>query len=262
MTTLSARRIIFACLTALIALGFWGASVEARAESYNGYVTWRNTLELRAGVSGRVENAAPEPGSSFKVGDELVVIERDLYRSRLNNAEQRLTLLRLEHEEAEKAFERNEILFEEGSLSLVDFDHARLVLERARADLRDAETEWVTARHHVDLSITKAPFDGVVLDRFIATGQYVNAVNQAPTIAVIAEHGKFAVRVDMQAVQRRSLQPGAPATIAVGDRSIDGIVGRIRAATSGDLPAWVVEVNFDAEPGRFVEGIEATVDIP
>lgn len=248
---------------ALLATGLATFSTLAASATYVGTVIMANQLEIRAGVSGRVDSSRLAPGASFARDDQLVSIEKNLYDARANNAAERLDLLRNEFAEAEKAFEREEILYDEGSLSQVEFDHAQLTLQRARAELRQAESDMVGARMDVDLAVYKAPFDGVVLERSVSPGEFVNAETSAPSVATIAESGKFAARFTLDAAARAAVELGMAGTVTIGEAAMDGVVGAIRLEEGAEGEAqWLVDVHFESDRRDVVAGLAAKVELP
>jgi multidrug efflux pump subunit AcrA (membrane-fusion protein) len=233
----------------------------AGAETFNGSVAWRHVAELRAGVSGRLASAALVPGARFAAGDELATIETALYEAYLGNAREQLDLAQQEYDWVSQEVEREQVLYEEGSLSQVDFDHFSLQLKRAAAALRQAHTDMTAARYHAELSRLNAPFDGVVLEAPAVQGQFLNAAVSAPLIGIIAESGKFAARAGVSAEARRAVTVGSPARVSIGDTAFDGLVGAVRWVGENGT-GWEVDVYFDATTEDVVAGLEALVELP
>ncbi|KAA3634486.1 MAG: efflux RND transporter periplasmic adaptor subunit [Proteobacteria bacterium] len=240
--------------------GYCGA---AFATTYTGTLVMANEFEIRAAVSGRVDSTAVAAGRTFSRGSELVSIEKALYHARQAAAAVQLDLAHRELGESEKAFARDEILYEEGSLSQVDFDQAQLALQRARAAFNRAETNNLAARLDADLAVIEAPFDGVSLDRDVAPGEYVSALTSAPRIATIAERGRFAARFRVDAAVRATLRLGATGTVSRGDDKFGGAIGAIRIdrTTNGDT-AWLVDLYFDSDSDDLAAGMPVEVDLP
>lgn len=260
MTVESVGRMLPVALASL--LSALVAMAPAVAATHDATVILRNVVVLRAAVSGRVQAPGLVPGARFAEGDEIATIERDLYAARLADASQRLELLRDSYAEAEKAFERNEILFDEGSLALVEFDHARLALMRARAELRQAESEMAAARLDAELAVMRAPFDGSILSVAVNSGEYRNASIEAPVLATIAEQGKFAARIGIDPAVRGGLEIGTAATVHIGEQSAAGHVGAIQYGGVGDASSWTVDVYFDSDRQDIVAGMPVKVDLP
>lgn len=252
-------RRIRAVVPVIAALPAVAAPPGAAVESFDGRLAWRTTMEVRAGVSGRLESSLLVPGLRFDAGDELAVIEAGLYRAQLADAQSRLELSRSEFAVAEEEFEREQILYDEGSLSRVDLEHARLRMQRAQSEARQAELALATASLNEELSRFAAPFDGVVVESTASTGEYFNAATAAPVLAVIAEHGAFAVSIEVDAERRRALASRAPARVSVGEKVFDGVVGAMRPREDG---TWLIDVHFDDDRDDLVAGLPARVDLP
>lgn len=254
-------RDIHRLLTAVAILAVSGTAVLAQ-DTFGGIVVFTNVAELRAGVSGVIELDAPPPGGTFDAGRELARVSAAVYRGRLDSAEKRAAVVRAELEESERAFERNQVLYDEGSLSTVDFDTAQLQLARAAAAVSQAESDLAGARSAASLSRIKAPFAGVVLTVALANGTYVNASTSAPVVLTVAEQGKLAARIEVDADTRRAIELGRPARVGIEGRMLDGTVDAIHYAGQDASPAWRVDVGFDAAGQSIVAGQGARVEFP
>ncbi len=241
------------------------AAAESAAhaqDSFDGVVVFTRIAELRAGVSGIIDLDAPPPGGTFEAGSELARVSASVYRGRLDSAEKRAAVVRAELEEAQKTFERNQVLYDEGSLSTVDFDLAHLQLTRAAAAVSQAESDLASARSAAGLSRIRAPFAGVVLDVALADGTYVNAATTAPLVLTVAAQDGLAARIEVDAATRRALDLGDPARVGIEARVLDGTVAAIRYAGPDAASAWRVDVAFDPGEGNVVAGQGARVEFP
>lgn len=232
------------------------------AESYEGVVSPGSVLELRAGVSGRVQFDNLVAGAMFVEGEVLVTIERDLYVARLESARARLDLRQSELQEAERAFERSEILYDEGSLSQVEFDHSSVALKRVQADFRKARADMTAARVEAELSELTAPFDGVVLSVSMGPGEFVNAATDSPLIARIALRNSFIVPVVIPPSDRRGVENGLGGSVVIGTGTHAGTVGAVHLDMDNDVPEWRVEFHFTSDRADVQAGMPARVELP
>ena len=141
-----------------------------RTHSINTSLVVDDDVTVMARMGGIVEKILVDRGSRVKKGAPLLVlINRDL-QLYLERAEIALELATLE-------FERTETLFEEKTISASLYDISRMTLESARIDVE-------IAREDLEKSIVRAPFDGVIIDRFARHGQKVIEDDDLPLFRI------------------------------------------------------------------------------
>jgi multidrug efflux pump subunit AcrA (membrane-fusion protein) len=256
------RRLATVLAITTVALGSGALPSGAFGATFDGIVVFANVFDVRAGVSGRVESSRLVAGMHLPRGEELASVDAALYQMRLDDAKRRLALMQAEFDEAEKAFERSEILFDEGSMSLVEFDHSQLLVQRAGVNLSQARGDQLTASHHAQLSRILTPFESVVLDTHVSSGQFVNAAFDAPRIATLAERGRYAVRVNLDAAQRLGIALGDEARVMVNGEELPAKVGAIRHDPAGTPVTWWMDVVFQSDSTTIVAGLTAQVAFP
>ena len=143
-----------------------------------GTVQARTNTLVTAEVSGVIENVSYRfsPGSFFDKGDVLVKIDPTEYEAALANAKGRLANARLALAQ-EKAL---------GDQAKMDWDEmgkgkpSELVLrlpqlEKASADLESARAAIRLAERNLSRTTVRAPYDGLVQEKFVDIGQTVSA---------------------------------------------------------------------------------------
>jgi len=142
-------------------------AVERRAiSSYletNGTLEAENDVDLVARVAGPVTELRVEEGMRVEKGQVLASIDPDEVRARMEIA-------RVDRDEARRAYERAQALYEQELLSREAYDQARSNYESAEAQLRGDQLVF-------DYTSIEAPFAGVVSVRYVKLAQYVS-VNQ------------------------------------------------------------------------------------
>lgn len=127
-------------------------------------------VTVTARMGGTVENILVERGSVVKKDDPLLILKNKDLQLYVERAEIDLELATLE-------FERLKRLFEEKTISASQFDISRLTLESARVNVE-------IAREDLERSFVRAPFDGVIIDRFARRGQKVIEDDDAPLFRI------------------------------------------------------------------------------
>jgi RND family efflux transporter MFP subunit len=234
------------------------------AEAITGVVEFRNVVKLNAAVSGLVSHLYGGAGGSFKKGEVIVTQDQGPFLTRLHQATISHNLLTQKFAEAEAKFEREEILFDEGSMSLVDFERAKISVEESRARLVNAESSLKSARYQHGLSKRVAPFDGIIVDVSRQPGEFINASVDAPPLMTIAERGAYRVVVDSQADAVLGYKLGMTVNVSAGANNWSGRLGAIRYPVKhvSETSGISLEIHFDADMESIIPGQSVMIELP
>src|ERR1700722_880892 len=176
------RHFLFACMCAVIlAIPVSGcksaadkkpsspAAVEVAAvtprpirlyDEFNGRVASINSVDVRARVTGYVDNVAYREGDSVKRGDLLFVIDPRPYRDALDSAK-----ASLEREKAAAAFaniqeKRAQALNDSNAISQEEYQNRNSDLSQSTARVHEAESAVATAELNLSFTEVRSPIDG------------------------------------------------------------------------------------------------------
>ncbi len=172
-------------------------------EQYPSNLYVEKDVRLTARRSGVIEEVLADRGGRVTAGQPLARLETDIAARELEMAEEDLRL-------AQAEFDRLRPLHEEKIVSAQDFQRAEIALgqARSRTDLARAVLERCTIR---------APFDGVVVERWAVVGQRVNEEDAVPLFRVVARENLRA-RVDVPEDRLGSLLIGSRALVETQGR--------------------------------------------
>src|SRR5664279_4164667 len=159
------------------------------------------TVQVGSQVSGRIQQLFADFNSPVKKGQVIAKIDPQLFQAtleqaRANYAAAQGTLLKakVQANQAEIDFKRQQSLAERKLVAEADFDTARSNLDAAKAqvainvgNLQQAKAALNQARVNLAYTTIVSPTDGVVISRNVDVGQTVAAAMSAPIIFVIAE---------------------------------------------------------------------------
>lgn len=123
-------------------------------------------------VSGVVESLAADRGELVKKGQPLAVLDQREFTLDRRAAEETLRVSRAD-------YDRSEELFRQGLASKAEFEQ-----KKSRYELAVVELE--RAKLVIDRSVIRAPFDGIVADRFVRVGEKVLLDEHKPLFKVMA----------------------------------------------------------------------------
>lgn len=149
-------------------------SVQAWDE-FNGRVRAVPTVELRARVSGYINQVAYKEGSEVNSGDLLFVIDPRPYRNVLHNAQAQLEHARAALKLARSKTEHAQALFAAHAMSREEFDSRQTALNQTAADVRAAEAAVATAKLNLSFTEVRAPIAGRTGRAHLTTGNLAQA---------------------------------------------------------------------------------------
>jgi multidrug efflux system membrane fusion protein len=144
-------------------------------DEYTGHVEAMETVEIRARVSGYLEQVGFEDGAKIKKGDLLFVIDQRGYLTELKRAEAELQRTRTKLELAENDLKRAERLRQSKAISDEEYDSRSKGLAESTATLHSAETAVEMAKLNLDFTQVRSPIDGRIGRELITVGNLVNA---------------------------------------------------------------------------------------
>jgi len=201
-------------------------------------------IELRPEVDGRIVEIVVSEGREVTQGSPLF---------RIDDTELRAQVARLEAERdlAQQDLRRTRELLERNASSAAD-------LERAEASARSAAASLEQQQIRLDRTVVRAPFAGVVGQRFVSLGDYVTSATRLTTLQTV-DPQRAAFAVPERYAERLTL--GLEVTFkvaALADRTFTGVVDFVDPRV--ELPGRTITVkarvpNRDRvlKPGMFIE---------
>lgn len=238
--------------------GGWGnmtksVTVEVTRAEAEDFVVWGDypgefvsdgMAELSSEVAGKVTSVDVRLGDPVKKGDPLAVVdpvtyatrvrelrasvslsEASLEESRLNLENMRAELQRKQPLLAQKLVTEREI---EDLASRVRAAEQRLEVARATVDQNKARLS--SARDSLSDTRVKAPFDGIVAERYVDVGAHVSPGQ--PMFRVVDDQEIY-LRLRIPETESGLVRPEMPVEIrvdALGGQSVKGVVGRVAPA--------------------------------
>lgn len=240
-----------------------GKVEETVTNSKAGTVKVRQRASLSTEIGGRVIYIGAREGERVKAGMILLRLDESEYRASLALSERAVQSAQAAMHEAcvaselaQRDYERNRALKEQGIVSVEVLDQVanRLEVSRARCDASRAEVRRSgaavdMARANLSKTQILAPFDGVIVQLSTEVGEWVTpsppGLPIPPVIDILDDRGIY-VEAPMDETDTGKLQPGLPVRI-----SLDPFPDRIFEGTLTRVGSFV----------RDIEGQNRTVDV-
>ena len=254
------------------------ASVVAATESVPRLISLTGTLKasaessVAANANGQISRVFVERGSVVAKGAPLVILDRRM--ALLSAAEARANLegTRSQKELADSACERNQRLFKRHIITAEEFEKTDSTCKVQKQSLAAAESRQRQATVSLADATVRAPFAGVVLERFVNVGEYVTANTK---VVELVQNDPVRIELAAGELDSAAIHVGQTVTFEVkampGKRftaTVRYVAPALREATR-DLVFEAVASNADGglKPGMFVTawleaGSEAMVVVP
>ncbi|HYE48654.1 MAG TPA: efflux RND transporter periplasmic adaptor subunit [Azospirillaceae bacterium] len=203
-------------------------------------------VDLRAEVRGRVAEVLAERGRPVREGDVVLRIEK-------NDREVALAQARALVAQRELEFRAAEQLQSKGFNSQVRYSEAKAALDAARASLRRAELDLANLE-------VRAPFDGVLNQRSVEVGNYVDVKDPVATLVDLdpLRVVGFATERDVAAIR-----VGGPGKARlVNGTEVEGSVTYVSSSADAATRTFRVEMEVANPEGRVVDGLTAELRLP
>lgn len=141
---------------------------------FNAVIEAERDVSVTSKTTGEIVEMNYDIGSFVKKGAVLAVIEYDIQRTSLDLAELNLKQAQLNFTLKEKVFERDRLLFQNKAITAEQFDVSENGFQLAELSLNQSKTALANATVNYNNCFIKAPFDGIVVERPVQQGQYVN----------------------------------------------------------------------------------------
>lgn len=223
-----------------------------------GTVYYLEVSDVSAEVNGTVEIIQFEEGQRMKKGEILVKLNTDLLEKNLQASVASYEQILSDLEKARKDLRRTANLYKKKIVAERDYDDQRFQvksLEKKSAALK-AEVE----RLEIELkkTVIKAPFNGVIIKRHVARGEWLSP---GDPVATIARDDAVDMIVEVPEEVTRYLKPGTAVKTTAAGKEKEGTI--VAIIPKGDVLTRTFPVKIRINnAASLLEGMEARVVLP
>src|SRR2546427_2920035 len=188
-----------------------GADTVRDEISATGQIEAVQSIDLRPEVEGRIVDILIREGQEVDLGTPLFKVDDAQLKAQVAQLEAQRDL-------AQQALARAKDLAQQNASSAAD-------LEKAEAEARSAQAQYDLQRIRLERTTVRAPFAGVVGQRYVSLGDYVTNTTKLASLHTVNPQ-----RAAFQVPERfaRQLRPGQQVSFrvaAIGGRDFPGEVG-------------------------------------
>ncbi len=246
-------------ILALLLVSFSNVAFSADVE---GKLSWSQRIVMSTTVSGVVDEVLVSAGDRVNKGDVLLRLQADRFKASLNSAKASKSDAQYKLKEAEREFGRAQELYDRTVLSDRDLQLAENGLVAARAEFATASTRYTNAKRDLIESVIKAPFDGVILKRYVQPGQtIITRMKSVPMISIAATKPYHVIGA-VTSVYASKLATGQAVTMTINGKTYNGILLSIGYEPVEGTDTYPVVISFNAGDDLMRAGQTATIHFP
>lgn len=219
--------------------------IVTKNRSFIGVLDFDKTSNISADVAGLAKQVLVREGSRVRQGDLLVELDTELLDREIAVQQNRLEQAGLNIEQAGKNLDRLEALLSRMGTSEKNYDDSVFAHQNALLEKKSAELELEKLMIRKRKSGITAPFDGIVLENKVETGEWVQ---QGVPLLALGSLEKIVIRVPAEESILRYVKPGdaAPVKINALDMELTGTVSMISPIADPRTKNIFVEVAIPA----------------
>lgn len=212
--------------------------------------------DVAADANGKVAATMVERGQRVKQGDTLAILDARGASITASAAAAQSSLAQAQLEQAKRECDRVESLFKTGAISQAEYDRTTSQCKTTQFQVAAAQAQQQNAQKIVGDAVIRAPFSGVIGERFVNVGQYVQ-----PSTRVVSLYAPDPLRLELTVPEANvgAIKPDMPVSFTVashGEKLFAGAVKfispNVRPSTR-DLVVEALVPNADLllRPGMF-----------
>jgi RND family efflux transporter MFP subunit len=212
-------------------------------------------------VSGTIEAIFVRVGDRVEEGDPLFLTRAVDYEIRVREAESAARLARAGAEKARRDLERMQTLHAQNVASDERLDAVRTAHEMAAAQRDQAEAALAQARQNLADTTVRAPYRGVITQRFVDEGAMLSTMMTAGNAVVqILKMDLVVAIVQLPEVHLARVHVGTPGVVRIDglDRSFETEVAVLNdrvdsASRAFEVRLAIENADYAVKPGLFAE---------
>ena len=214
----------------------------------SGTVKAVNYAVIKARVAGELKEVVAREGDAVKAGDVLARIDPTEYQRRWMQAAESATAAKAQMDIAQRAWDNNKALVEQGFISKAAMDNSVASYQGAVASHKAAIAGADVAKKALDDATLRAPFAGIVSGRAAQVGERVGVDAK---IMELVDLSQLEVEVPLSPSESMDVRVGQVASLQVEDRKdvIGAKVKRISPSAQTGSRSVLIYLTLDKAEG-------------
>ncbi|RYX88488.1 MAG: efflux RND transporter periplasmic adaptor subunit, partial [Comamonadaceae bacterium] len=206
-----------------------------------------NSAVVKARVAGELQGLTVREGDAVRAGQVIARIDPVEFQSRMRQAQQQADSARAQVDIAQKQFDNNKALVDQGFISRTALDTSVSNLTAAQANHNAALAAVDVAKKSMDDTVLRTPIAGIVSARVAQPGERVGIDTK---IVEVVDLSRLELEASLSPADSVDVRVGQSATLQIEGTSAAGAAAAgAAAATPRVITARVVRINPSAQAG-------------
>ncbi len=229
--------------------------------SVSGKIEAVNSANISTRMMGYVDKIYVQVGDKVKKGQQLISINNADISAKLAQVNAGITEATAAFNNAEKDYKRYTALFSENSASQKELDDITANYNMAKARLEGAKQMKNEVNAQFSYSNIRAPFNGVVTNKFIKVG---DMANPGMPLVEVESPGNFQVLAMVPESEILQIKSGSEVDVLIKtlNESIKGTVAEVSTSAKNTGGQYMVKVMLKESTSNLLSGMYATVQFP
>jgi RND family efflux transporter MFP subunit len=226
---------------------------------YVGTLRFQALSKVASQSAGAVTAVYVRTGDHLKAGEPIAQLDSEILQANIAAKEADLARTRAQAQQAVRDADRFTRLYEQKSISSQQYEEARLKAADLSAQERMSEAALQALRLEHDRRTVRAPFDGVVIEKAIEKGEWVNT---GAHVATLAQKGPMEVVIHVSSRDLERIEPGQKVPVSIGSHRLQGTVAGIIPLSDSASRTFPIRITLNIPPQlKSAQGLQADVGI-
>lgn len=229
--------------------------------SVSGKIEAVKSANISTRMMGYVDKIYVGVGDKVRNGQLLMSVNNADVSAQLAQVNAGITEAEAAFKNAEKDYNRFTTLFKENSASQKELDDITANYKMAKARLESAKQMRNGVNAQMDYANIRAPFDGVVTNKFINAG---DMANPSMPLLEVESPGKYQVLAMVPESEILAIKNDSEVTVEIKalNKNVLGKVTEVSTSSKNTGGQYLVKVIIDKTDAQLLSGMYATVQFP
>jgi RND family efflux transporter MFP subunit len=232
---------------------------SAQNQSFIGTLYYDRISHVSSEVSGLVVKIGVRAGDRVNKGMPIVNLDTEILEKEILIHKNQIHQARLHINHSKKNYQRMDSLYKKGGISEKDYDDARFVHDNALLKKLYSETTLEKLLIQKRKSVIKAPFDGIILEKNVDSGDWVNQGRQLVRIGSVND---LFIKVPIAETLLKFISPGDKVRVIINayNKEMTGIVDNLSPIADAKTKNVFIKIRIPMLT-KVVQNMSATVFI-
>jgi len=215
---------------------------------YTGQIEAWKVRNISPDIAGKIAAIYVEEGARVQKGQLLAELDTRAIRLQLDQAKAGVAVAEANYNDAKRNMNRMGRLSRENAVSEQQTEKINLAFEAAEAQLQQAKASSNLANHQLEVSLMKAPINGIISARSVEVGDMINPMMGGAGVLTLVDFSRVKIGIDVSHQDIIRITKGQPALLKVSafpDEIFNGQVSVVNMAADNMTKKFRVEVEIN-----------------